>query len=52
MQESMQFIEGLFSLSSEQQIFVIAVLAISVIGFALYVVLAALKNGGGREDLK
>ncbi len=43
MEKAMQLIEGFLSLTTEQQVFVIAVLAISVAGFALYVVLAVLK---------
>jgi hypothetical protein len=44
MDKIMQLIESLFSLTTEQQIFVIASLAISVAGLALYVVLTALKK--------
>lgn len=44
MDKIIQLIEGIFSLTTEQQIFVIASLAISVAGLALYVVLTALRK--------
>ena len=52
MEKVMQLIEGFLSLSAEQQVFVIAVLAMSLAGFALYIVLVVLKSSaskGGRQ---
>jgi len=42
--EVIGFIESIFSLSSEQQVFILAIMAMLVTGFALFVVLAALRN--------
>ena len=44
MEKTMQLIENIFRLTTEQQVFVIALLAISVAGLALYVVLAVIKE--------
>jgi len=47
MEKLTRFIEDLTRIPASQQIFFISVLAISVSGFSLYVVLEALKNGAG-----
>lgn len=48
MEKIIRFIEGVFSLTAEQQVFIIAVLAILISGLALYVVLAAIKTSSGK----
>ena len=48
MEKIIQLLESFLALSNEQRLFVIAVLAISVTGFALYVVLAVLKATSSR----
>jgi hypothetical protein len=40
----LKFIERLFNLTADQQLFVLAVLAILLAGFSLFVVLAALSK--------
>lgn len=46
MEKALGFIERLFELTPDQQLFFVAVLALSLSGFALFVVLAVLKKGG------
>lgn len=48
MNKTMQVIESLYNLSAAQQVFIVSVLAISVAGLALYVVLTALKSIAGK----
>lgn len=50
LQNAADFLKDLFSVSTEQQVFVIAILAFLVIGFALYVVLVALKSAKSGTD--
>jgi hypothetical protein len=45
-------IESLFYLSKDQQIFFIAVSALLVVGFSLFVVLAALNKLPGKGSVK
>lgn len=46
MEKALSFIDRLFELTPDQQLFFVAVLALSLAGFALFVVLAVLKKGG------
>jgi hypothetical protein len=46
MEKALSFVERLFDLTPEQQLFFVAVLALSLTGFALFVVLAVLKKVG------
>ena len=51
MEKLISFVNEILNLSSEKQVFVIALLAIVVTGFALYVILAVIKSDfGGKED--
>ena len=50
MEKIIQVINETLSFTTEQQIFIIAVLSISVAGFALYVVLTAIKNDANKRD--
>lgn len=50
MENVMKLIESLFNLSTEHQTFILAVLALLVAGFSLYVVLAVIKNSSDNRS--
>ncbi len=52
METAVQIIKSMFNLSTEQQIFITALVAMLVAGLALYVVLAALKNTSDKGGSK
>ncbi|WP_176474591.1 hypothetical protein [Pseudoalteromonas sp. HM-SA03] len=50
MKDVTDVLNGLFNLPPQQQVFVIAALAILVAVFALYVVLTVIKNGKDKGE--
>ena len=52
MDKVIELIENLFYLSKDQQIFFIAITALLVAGFSLFVVLAALNKLSGKGGAK
>jgi hypothetical protein len=52
MEKIFDLVERLFDLSTSQQLFVLAVMAMLVVGFSLFVVLAALKKTTESGDRK